>query len=88
MKGLKILWTDFLVFPSLQKREARNDSVWFVEKKHLQKNAFQAPFSPRHKKIPIVLSEFELAKLSEGSIGSLAGYNVIIISKKWKNAIS
>ena len=89
VKSLKTPWTGLPAFPSPKKREVCNDLVWFYgEKKRLQRKGFKVLSLLSTKRFPLLNRYLSWRSYWSGSIGSLMGYDVIIICKKWKNVIS
>jgi len=89
VKALRIPWTSFPEFPSQKGGEICNDLVWvYGEKKRLQRMGFKILSILSTKRFPFLNRYMSWRSYWHGSIGSLMGYDVIIICKKWKDVIS
>ena len=89
VKALKAPWRDFPTFPSSKRGEICNDLVWFYrEKTRLQRNGFKVLSVLSTRRFPLLNRYLNWRSYWHGSIGSLIGYDVIIICKKWKDNVS
>jgi len=89
VKALRIPWTSFPAFPSQKGGEVCNDLVWvYGEKKRLQRTGFKVLSVLSTRRFPLLNRYLNWRSYWHGSIGSLIGYDVIIICKKWKDIIS
>jgi SAM-dependent methyltransferase len=86
VKALKIPWTDFPTIPSPKGGEVCNDLVWvYGEKNRLQRKGFRVLSVLSTIRFPFFSPYMNWQSYWHGCIGSLIGYDVIIICKKWKD---
>lgn len=87
VKTLKIPWTDFPAFPSPKRGEVCNDLVWFYrEKKRLHRKGFKVLSVLSTRRFPLLNRYMSWRSNWYGCIGTLIGYDVIIICKNRKTS--